>query len=577
MAESEKIENLLSLSLSATPMELRQSPALAAGMINMGQQEPVWEVIVKYNGSIAGLADENIKVEELIAGYAIITLPESLIPLLAKVEQIEYMEKPKLLYPGDVAGNFSACIVNVTANEPYLTGKGVLVAVIDSGIDYYNEAFRNPDGTTRIDYLYDQSLGQEFSAVQINEALRTGSRQEALRIVPSRDVTGHGTAVCSIAAGNAQTVNGQRTIGVATQSRLLIVKLDTGSQNSFPMTTNLMRAFTYVVKKAQEMGMPVAINLSFGNTYGSHNGASLVERFLNNISEIGRCVICVGSGNEGASSGHTSGTLSVNEERVEFAVGEFETNLNLQLWKSYSDIFQIQLIHPSGSMVEIDIRTEGTKRYELAGEEILVYVGFPKPYSVLEEIYMNLLPQGTYLTSGVWQIVLKPIQVKTGEYHIYMPSQTVRNLNTRFFIPTPERTLTIPATSERVITVGAYDAVYNSYAPFSGRGYVEQADRILGPSKPDLVAPGVGILAISATGLQTLSGTSFAAPFVTGAAALLMEWGIERENDIYLYGERLKACLLRGAKPLPGFSEYPNPAVGWGALCLADSLLPFTT
>ena len=122
MAESEKIENLLSLSLSATPMELRQSPALAAGMINMGQQEPVWEVIVKYNGSIAGLADENIKVEELIAGYAIITLPESLIPLLAKVEQIEYMEKPKLLYPGDVAGNFSACIVNVTANEPYLTG-----------------------------------------------------------------------------------------------------------------------------------------------------------------------------------------------------------------------------------------------------------------------------------------------------------------------------------------------------------------------------------------------------------------------------------------------------------------------
>lgn len=572
MPESEKIENLLSLSLSATTGELEQSPALAAGMVGMRQQEPVWEVIVKYNGSIAGLANENIIVEELIAGYAIITLPESYIPLLADVEQIEYIEKPKLLYPGDVSGNFSACIVDVTANEPYLTGRGVLVAVIDSGIDYYNEAFRNEDGTTRIVFLYDQSLGQEFSAAQINEALRTGSRQEALQIVPSRDVTGHGTAVCSIAAGRGRSINGQRASGVATESGLLIVKLDTANQNSFPMTTNLMRAFTYVVKKAQEMGMPVAINLSFGNTYGSHNGVSLVERFLNNASEIGRCAICVGSGNEGASSGHASGTLEAAEERIEFALGEYETNLSLQLWKSYSDVFLVQLVHPSGSVLSLDIRAEGTKRYELSGEEILVYVGFPKPYSVLEEIYFNLLPQDTYLTSGVWQIVLTPVQIKIGEYHIYMPSQTVRNLGTRFFVPTVERTLTIPATAERVITVGAYDAVYNSYAPFSGRGYVDGADRVLGPAKPDLVAPGVGILAVSQNGFQTLSGTSFAAPFVTGAAALLMEWGIVRENDAYLYGERVKAYLRRGARPLPGFRVYPNPAVGWGALCVADSL-----
>ncbi|MBR1692518.1 MAG: S8 family serine peptidase [Lachnospiraceae bacterium] len=395
MPESEKIENLLSLSLDATSEELRSSPNLSAGIVGAEQEEPVWEVIVKYNGSIAGLAGENIIVEELIAGYGIITLPESYIPLLAEVEQIEYIEKPKLLYPGDLDANFSSCIVEVTRNDPYLTGQGVLVAVIDSGIDYYNDAFRNADGTTRIAYLYDQSLGTEFSSEQIDEALRAGSRQEAYAIVPSRDVTGHGTAVCSIAAGRTYGAEDRRADGVATGSRLLIVKLDTRGQGSFPMTTNLMRAFTYVVKKAQEMGMPVAINLSFGNTYGSHNGTSLVERFLDNVSEIGRCVVCVGSGNEGAAGGHASGNLSSGEEmRIEFAVGEYESNLNLQLWKSYTDLFSVRLVHPSGSERVIDTAVEGTTRYVLDEEEVLVYVGFPKPYVVLEEIYINHMPQG---------------------------------------------------------------------------------------------------------------------------------------------------------------------------------------
>jgi len=563
MPESEKIENLLSLSLEATDEELMGSPLLSAGIVGENQQEPLWEVIVKYNGSIAGLATEQILVEELIAGYGIITLPESYIPLLAGVEQIEYIEKPRLLYPGDLNGNFDSCIVDVTRNVPYLNGQGVLVAVIDSGIDYYNEAFRNEDGTTRIAYLYDQSLGQEFDEDQINRAIATGSRQQALEIVPSRDVTGHGTAVCSIAAGRSYGSGDRNADGVATGSRLLIVKLDTKGQGSFPMTTNLMRAFTYVVKKAQEMGMPVAVNLSFGNTYGPHNGTSLVERFLDNVSEIGRCVICVGTGNEGAASGHASGILRQGEEElIELAVGEYESNLNLQLWKSYADVFSVRLVHPDGSELIIDAVREGTERYMLGDEQVLVYVGFPKPYTVLEEIYVNLLPGEDYLTSGIWQIVLTPVRIISGEYHLYLPSQTVRSMNTRFFLPTVERTLTIPSTATKVISVGAYDGNFGSYAPFSGRGYAGEADRVLGLTKPDLVAPGVGILVVTESGTRRLSGTSFAAPFVTGAAALLMEWGIERGNDVYLYGEKVKAYLLRGASPLPGFDVYPNPVVG---------------
>ena len=118
-----------------------------------------------------------------------------------------------------------------------------------------------------------------------------------------------------------------------------------------------------------------------------------------------------------------------------------------------------------------------------------------------------------------------------------------------------------------MITVGAYDARYLAYADFSGRG---SQDRL-----PDLVAPGVEIETTApGGGYISVTGTSFAAPFVTGAAALLMEWGIVQENDRYLYGEKVRAYLQRGAKPLPGFDQYPNRTVGFGTLCLRDSFPP---
>ena len=118
-------------------------------------------------------------------------------------------------------------------------------------------------------------------------------------------------------------------------------------------------------------------------------------------------------------------------------------------------------------------------------------------------------------------------------------------------MPRAQGTLTIPATARRVISVGAYDARLNAYADFSGRGSCN-----LPYPKPDLTAPGVDILAPRAGGgYARFSGTSFSTPFVTGAAALLMEWGIIRGNDPYLYGEKLKAYLRRGARPFPGVKD----------------------
>lgn len=570
--QSEKIENLLTLSLAATEGELERSPILRDGIVEM-EEEPIWEVIVKYHGDISGLNSEQIKVEELIAGYGIITLPESFIEPLAAMEEIEFVEKPKSIYPSDYEGNIASCITPVTVGAPNLTGRGVLVGVIDSGIDIYNSSFRNTDGSTRILYLYDQTLGREFSSEEINQAISAPNRQQGFDIVPSLDVSGHGTAVASIAAGRGAADN-ILVQGVATESELIIVKLNTKGQNSFPMTTNLMRAFHYVVMKAIFLKRPIAINLSFGNTYGSHDGTSLVERFIDNVSEIGRTVICIGSGNEGAASGHVSGRLTNSFENrvIEFSVGEYERSFNLQIWKNYVDEFDIELTAPNLESIVITMNQTGTLRNVLPETDLLIFVGTPKPYGVNQEIFIDFLPKSTYLTTGIWKVTFLPKKIVVGEYKLYMPSSTVRGSATRFLIPSLLRTLTIPSTASKIITVGAYDTRYRAYVDFSGRGYVEQAAGLIGSAKPDIVAPGVGIVAATSTGTNTFTGTSFAAPFVTGGAALLMEWGIVRGNDPYLYGEKMKAALRRGASPLFENMSYPNERVGYGALCVEDSI-----
>ena len=208
----------------------------------------------------------------------------------------------------------------------------------------------------------------------------------------------------------------------------------------------------------------------------------------------------------------------------------------------------------------------------------MVYLGEPSPYSVDRELYIEMLPvTGPYIGSGIWQFILEPVDVSVGQYYFYLPSAAGRNERTGFTAPTPQVTLTIPSTSAKVITVGAYDSTYDSYADFSGRGYAGTGRTIgvvtAGLVKPDLAAPGVNLAAPDLYGgYQTFTGTSFATPVVSGSAALLMEWGIVKGNDRFLYGEKIKAYLRRGAQPIRGEAVYPNNKVGFGALCTAKSL-----
>lgn len=571
--DNQKLDNELNLALSVSSEVRMDSAELAAGY---NLEKNMWELIVKHSGDLERFASEEIGIEELIAGYAIVTLPESMLGVFSELEEVEYIEKPKRIFE-QVAMSlevscFSAPLSDEISGEA-LSGEGVYIAVIDSGIDYTLPVFRDSDGHTKIDYLWDQgkkprdgerppegfAVGTEYDHRQIDDALESGN--ESL----STDVTGHGSSVAAIA------------VQAAPGSRLIVVKLDVENQQSYPLTTSLMRAFTYVVKKAVRQGRPVAVNLSYGNTYGAHDGTSLLERFLDNVSEIGRNVICIGSGNEGASAGHFSEMIT-EKRRVELAVGSYESGLSLQIWKNYADRYEITLISPSGESYRIlqQARDGSAQEAFLEQTRVLVYSGPPQPYRTKEEIYIDFSPdfrQADYINSGIWQVQLEPVHIVNGNVQMYLPSEVIRSSATRFLLPNPEATLTIPSTAQRVITVGAYQAFFGAYADFSGRGYVMNAAEIgTGLAKPDLVAPGVNIRIDNGSTEVTVSGTSYATPFVTAAAALLMEWGITNGNDPFLYGEKVKACLIRGARRLRGYEEWPNAMTGWGALCVADSI-----
>ena len=576
--ENQKLENLLNLALDATAAEREQSPELNIGY---NQSENTWDLIIKYMGNLSDILGEDVPRAELLNGFAVITLEESRIEALSRIPGIEYIEKPKRLFFAVQQGRSASCMTSVQSafsplGEP-LTGKGILVACIDSGVDYAHPDFRDPDGSTRILRLWDQSIpgrpprgysiGTEYTQEEINQALLAENRADREKIVPSRDLSGHGTGVLGIAAGNGRASDGVYR-GVAYESELLVVKLGTAREGGFPRTTELLQGIDYAIRLAADRGQPVALNLSFGNNYGSHSGESLLETYLDNAALNGRSVICVGMGNEGNQALHTSGRVSIAEAtEILLNVGEYEPGFNIQFWKHYVDEMEIELLLPGGQRIGPFQEILGAQRFSVGNMELLLYYGEPAPYSLSQEIYIELLPKRGYVDSGTWKIRLIPVKIVDGDYDLWLPGGGILNEDTHFLFPTPQTTQTIPSTAQRVISVGAYDSRYLAYADFSGRGYTRVTNEI----KPDLVAPGVGIVtAALGGGYESRTGTSFATPFVTGAAALLMEWGIVRENDPFLYGEKVKAYLRRGARPLLG-GEYPNNRIGYGALCLSDS------
>ena len=593
-----KVDNQLLLAVELPEQERAETQELNTGY---NEEEQSWELIVKLQGrnpqsekEFSGLTEG--ETEEIVAqfgigapirlrnGYMILNVPESRIDALAELPQVEYIEKPKKLYFDVENGIAASCILPVQRADRFvqgrLNGSGVIVAVIDSGIDYAHPDFRNSDGSTRLIGLWDMTLppeeenpppgdyriGRYYTRESINRALEL-SGTERTKAVPSRDVSGHGTAVAGIACGNGRAIGRNR--GVAYESDMLVVKL--GGTGAEARTTRLMMAVDFCLSVALERLQPLVINLSYGNNYGAHNGASLVERYLYSAANVWKTSVVIGSGNEGAAGHHASGRFTKAdraEKLVEWTIEQGETGFGLQLWFSYLDELEVSMIAPSGQEYGPLLDSKTAQVAVLDGTRVYFYLGEPKPYDSNREYYFEFIPEGETITAGIWRLRIRPVSIRDGRYDLWLPAAPAIGSAVRFLRPDPDTTLTIPATVENGIAVGAYDVGADSVAFFSGRGYLPDGNTV----KPDLVAPGVNILTTApGGGYSRQSGTSFATPFVSGSAALLMQWGIVWRNDPYLYGEKLKAYLLRGARVLPGQAQ-PSTLSGWGALCVEESL-----
>ncbi|MEA5135337.1 MAG: S8 family peptidase [Candidatus Fimivivens sp.] len=535
------------------------------------------EVIIKFHGDLQEIARQLDGIsEQLNENYAILTIPLNSFSKLFTVPGIEYFEMPKSMAYMLQRSMEKSCVPSVHRDRNFgLRGKGVLVAIVDSGIDYTHPDFRNEDGSSRILYLWDQSLegtpppgfggGRLFTKEELDAALQA---PDPYAVVPSRDLIGHGTAVAGVAAGNGRSSNGQE-VGVAPECELIVVKLERSDAIGFALSTAIMRGVKFAQDVAQSLEKPIAINISNGTNDGAHDGNSLFEQYLNSVSERWKSVICVATGNEGSSGHHFYGVAA--EKRTNYAemvVGENVRSLYITLWKNFADTIGYELIAPSGQSTGNIAATQSVTITALDRVQVSVLYGQPNHYSTSQEVYFSLNAIGEAIPQGLWRLAYTGQSVVDGRFDIWLPMTDAVTRQTAFLVPNIQNTITIPATAYKVLSVGAYNSLLNTSVDFSGRGmpYGRYGQ------KPDLVAPGVNILTTkTGGGYDRFTGTSIATPFVTGSAALMLEWGNVKGNDPFLYGERIKAFLCRSAaRSFP--RAYPNPEWGYGALNLCDTM-----
>ncbi len=479
------------------------------------------KIIVKYK-----VLPQNYKIYEVLSDNFAIIIAD-----LEKVisdENIIQYEIPVYTYPMLVESKAKSCITIADKNVGGLTGKGVIVGIIDSGITYNHKEFDD-----RILYIWDIPGDRVYTQEEIREG------------IDFQDVIGHGTAVAGIAAGNS---------GIAYDADIISVAIGRGSSD------DIMRGIKFIEDKARELNRPFVINISYGTNFGSHNGQSLFEQYIDEVSENNIASIVVASGNEGDKSHHYSG---VGSGRVEFSVGNSIKTLKLELWKNFLHSTTVEIISPNGNTTSVLSGRDILYNQILQNTNITITIEVPTP-SIIEERITFELTGLQFVDSGIWQ--LKINTDNDAVYDIWLPVSEGVDVNTIFLNPNIYTTLTIPSTSFRAITVGAYNSDNYTIAPFSGRGNTREVVF----TKPDIVAPGVNIRTASNTGgYGYFTGTSFAAPFATGVAALLMEWGIVNKNDDEMYGERIKA-LMRKFAIRDSNRMYPNREWGYGRLCFKN-------
>lgn len=460
-----------------------------------------------------------------------------------------------------------------------LRGRGVLIGLIDSGIDYTNPVFKNADNTTKIVALWDQTIvsdqfpvninyGTEYTREQINTAL---SSEDPLAIVPSQDEIGHGTMIAGIAAGN--DVPESNFYGVAPDAELLVVKLKQAKNylrdffiipQGVPcyQENDILFAIEYVTRVADNLNRPLALCIALGTSQGAHDGRGTLSSYVSLRAENIGTGIVVAAGNEGNARRHFYGRINeiTGYDTVELSVGEGEIGFSMELWGDSPGIFSLDIQTPSGEYIpRIVPRLDESRDITFIFEQTTITID----YQIIESQSGDqlILMRFRNPAPGVWKFnVYGRTDMNVG-FHIWLPMQGFISDNTFFIRSDPYTTILSIGNAPSPITVTAYNTEDDSLYQNASRGYSR-----IGTIKPEIAAPGVNVLSPNLSqGFDMVTGTSAAAAHTTGVAALLLEWGIVRGNQINMNTTDMTVFMIRGARRNMEL-QYPNRDWGYGIL-----------
>ena len=463
-------------------------------------------------------------------------------------------------------------------------GNGVMVSIIDTGIDYTHPAFRFSNGSTRLLGLWDQTVesdkapeqfpyGTLYTSDDLNQALMT---ENPLDIVPSRDEEGHGTFMAGIIAGSEDREND--FIGAAPEASIIAVKLKPAKnylrdyyvlkEGSIAFQeTDIFMAVQFSLAQAVKYQMPLVICLGMGNNLVSHEGTSSLSQYLNSVNNLTGVCVTVAAGNELGKAHHFSGFISGKDDsqNVVLRVGEGERGFQLEIWGSLADVFSVEIVSPEGERIaRSQSRLGESQRVRLLFEETEIYIA-DKSVGLTSGQFLMVL-QFRNPTPGIWSLRVYGDRILNGRFDIWLPMEKFIEEETYFLSPDPEITLSSVATTSSLIVAANYNHYNDSLYIHSSRGYTAS-----GFIKPDIAAPGVNVFGPLPGGRYgQMTGSSVSAAHAAGAAALLAEWGLLRVIIVNMDGNDIRRLLIQGAVQ-KGSDEFPNRGWGYGAMNLKNT------
>jgi len=504
---------------------------------------------------------------------------------MTNLEETPYSFVPKLFGLMD-SSNIEAIGVKRVKNSNVLgiDGENVIIGVIDTGIDYTNSLFRNEDGTTRINVIWDQSIagleesdenrefdalyGMVYTKAQLDDALR---QDDPYDVIPTRDENGHGTFLAGIAAGGVDEDSDFE--GIASGAEIAVVKLKEaktylreyfGVPQNIPAyeETDIIYAVDFLLRYADARNMPISILIGVGSSNGGHLGLGFLERYLTSILENPGIMVSVPAGNEGSERLHYAGNMEEgrNELQVEFNVAEGQSTLVLEFWGDAPTTYAIGLVSPQGDRIERIAPRFGQEevlRFPLSDTTIYVAYQLVETFSGNELIFVRL----TNPTPGLWRMLVYGDDERQRSFNIWMPLRQFLQENTYFLLADPNNTITIPGNAPLVTAMTAYNHLNGSIYADASRGFVAR-----NIAKPNLAAPGVNVMG---PGLRNnyvrRTGTSVSAAHAAGIYALFLQWSLENQEIGIYYAAQVQNFFFKSATRESDI-EYPNVIWGYGIM-----------